>query len=172
MTAPRVLVRTDLGRQELHGGVRRLDARTRQVLILIDGRRDSAELARLLGGGDIEDILLRLSREGYASAVEPEPQAPAGPAAPAAAPMARTPTILGPAPGATAWGEPLGLVSDRMARALIATIGPAGDDMATRLRACSTIAELRELLPATVSILEAVGGREAARGFLHRAGRI
>ena len=46
------------------------------------------------------------------------------------------------------------------------------DDMATRLRACSTIAELRELLPATVSILEAVGGREAARGFLHRAGRI
>ena len=60
----------------------------------------------------------------------------------------------------------------RMIVALNELIGEHGAPLAARLQRCTALRELRELLPATLAIVEAVGGPSATHDFLHRAGRI
>lgn len=181
----RILVRTGKARQELarwESGISlgagtspgagvplaagattgRLDARARQILILMDGRRSLVDVARLLGVETIDRHLDQLLRGGYLAPIDD----PAGG-------FMRTPAILGPeAVEPATRPDPVNDARARMIGALLEIAGPAAREMANRLGRCSTIAELRELLPAAVSIVEAVAGRQATYAFLERAGRI
>ncbi len=131
-------------RERRHG----LNARLRQLLILTDGKRTVGELARWLPDLDVAESLGALEREGY---------------------VARA---LGDAAPVMPGWEPLPAVRERVADALYASIGSAGEEMAQRVMRCASREEVREVLPAALSIVEAVGGRVATQVFLHRAGRI
>lgn len=131
-------------RERRHG----LSPRLRQLLILADGRRTVGDLARLLPDLDSGEALAMLERDGFVTraAIDDERALPG-------------------------W-EPLPAVRERIVQALDASIGSAGEDMAQRIERCESREELREVLPAVLSVVEAVGGRVATRVFLHRAGRI
>ena len=80
------------GQQELNNSQRALNARQRQVLIMIDGKRTQDDLARYLQNLDVAEIIADLERQGYihtpgqrnpaakntaTSSATPAPQAPA-----------------------------------------------------------------------------------------------
>ncbi len=148
-TTREVLRKTGKGADELRSRRHGLGPRLRQLLILIDGRREVAELARMLPGPDLAGQLERLERDGFVARSEP---ASATATAPAAVP------------------EDLRTLCARVTRALHDTIGPHGDDFALRIERVRTIDELRELLPAVLSIVEACNGRAGIDGFLRRCG--
>lgn len=60
----------------------------------------------------------------------------------------------------------------RVARALLETIGPNGDALAMRLERARTAEDVRALVPAILSVVEAVGGRHGVDRFLERCGGI
>jgi hypothetical protein len=104
---PTVYRKTHQGRREIETRALGLGPRLRRALILADGRRDDAELARLLGS-DAGELLAQLLAQGYVDvlAETPAPHQPAAPQDPAAvlpAPAGRgAEVVTGPAqPGET-----------------------------------------------------------------------
>ncbi len=65
--------------------------------------------------------------------------------------------------------DPLHAFRNRLIRNLLDTIGPPGDVMAERIARCGSMQELRDLMPAVSSIVEAIRGPAAAREFVIRA---
>lgn len=167
-TTREVLRKTGKGADELRSRRHGLGPRLRQLLILIDGRREVAELARMLPGPDLAGQLERLERDGFV--------ARSALAEPAVAERARSHATPTPAQAAAPAGAPAAVPEDlrtlcaRVTRALHDTIGPHGDDFALRIERVRTIDELRELLPAVLSIVEACNGRAGIDGFLRRCG--
>lgn len=53
------------GQQELNNSQRSLNARQRQVLIMIDGKRTQNDLERYLQNFDVAEIIADLERQGY-----------------------------------------------------------------------------------------------------------
>lgn len=53
------------GQQELNSNQRALNARQRQVLIMIDGKRTQDDLAKYLQNLDVAEIIADLERQGY-----------------------------------------------------------------------------------------------------------
>lgn len=162
MTTHSVFQKTGKGADELKTRRHGLSPRLRQLLILVDGRRDLGELARVLPGPELAEQLAQLESGGFVTrpleAAFPEPEETPAPAVGAAAGSA--------APA----GEDLRALRARMARALIDTIGPNGDDLAMRIERVRSIDELRALLPAVLSVVEACGGRVGVDEFLNRGG--
>lgn len=79
-----VYSKTDAGRQELQQRTRKLSARARQVLVLIDGQRALAQLADTLVGSDVSTLVVELESAGLvAKALDPGPVAVGVSAAPA-----------------------------------------------------------------------------------------
>ncbi len=91
------------GQQELNNSQRALNARQRQVLIMIDGKRTQDDLARYLQNLDVAEIIADLERQGYihtpgqrnpaakntaTSSATPAPQAPASNLTTPTAPLA------------------------------------------------------------------------------------
>ena len=149
--------KTDKGQVELAHRSDRLNPRARQLLILLDGRRRFADLCRLLPAAELATYLRQLEGEGFAARVDAGAQAQVDGAA--------------RSDGATLH-EPLSAVRDRVIRALLDTLGVNGHELAHRLERCASFDELRQLLPAVLSVIEAAGGGSATRIFLQRAGRI
>jgi len=156
-----VFQKTNKGADELKTRRHGLSPRLRQLLILVDGRRDLGELARVLPGPELAGQLAQLESGGFVTrpleAAFPEPEKAPAPAVPAA-------------PGPAAPAEDLRALRARMARALIDTIGPNGDDLAMRIERVRSVDELRALLPAVLSVVEACSGRAGVDQFLHRGG--
>lgn len=192
-----VFQKSDKGIDELKTRSHGLGSRLRQLLILIDGRRDFDELARMLPGPDLAEGLERLESDGFVvrspDAAHPPPVTPAAAPAPAAVPapadVAASPTVAAPAPpvarpasasraasppphhpDAPVRGPDLPAMRSRVIRALLDSIGPNGDDFAIRIERARSVDELRALLPAVLSVVEACGGRKAVDGFLQRCG--
>jgi hypothetical protein len=67
------------GQQELNNSQRALNARQRQVLIMIDGKRTQDDLARYLQNLDVAEIIADLERQGY---IHPPGKRSAAPATP------------------------------------------------------------------------------------------
>lgn len=156
MSTQAVLQKTRKGTDELRTRRHGLSPRLRQLLILIDGKRDTAELARMLPGPELAEQLARLENDGFVTRPleapdEPDPERVAQPA----------PVV-----------EDLRALSARVTRALLETIGPNGDELAMRIERARSIDELRSLLPAVLSVVEACGGRAGVDGFLQRCGAI
>lgn len=67
-TGSRIFNKTDKAREELADRRHGLPARLRQVLILVDGKRDVDALRGLLPGQDVDGALARLQADGYIAA--------------------------------------------------------------------------------------------------------
>lgn len=162
MSTQSVFEKTGKGADELKTRRHGLSPRLRQLLILVDGKRDLGELARMLPGPDLVDQLGQLERggfvarplEAFASRPEQEPAPTAEVANERAAPAV----------------EDLRALRARVARALIDTIGPNGDELAMRIERTRSVDELQALLPAVLSVVEACGGRTGVDAFLQRGG--
>ncbi|HEY5632512.1 MAG TPA: hypothetical protein VIT02_02005 [Burkholderiaceae bacterium] len=140
-----VLRKTALGLDELDSRRRGLDPRARQLLILIDGRRNLDELARMLPQDQLDARLAMLEAGGFVeAAADPDPT-----------------------DGAPENDE-FPRHRQRVARALLDACGSSGDEFAIRIGRCTAAAELRELLPAALELAEAIGGRAASREFARR----
>ncbi len=179
--------RTRDGNSELRSARHALNAHQRQLLILIDGRRGPTELARLFAASDLASglaLLIRLGLIAQADGAAPV-AATAAPATLPTGPSTLPPFDTLPAAAATVPATPAAsapppapadpqttLTRTRMIAALRELTGEHGDPLAARLERCTALRELRELLPATLSIVEAVGGYPATHAFLDRAGRI
>ncbi|MCL4185037.1 MAG: hypothetical protein KJ011_16475 [Burkholderiaceae bacterium] len=176
-----VFQKTGKGIDELRTRSHGLGPRLRQLLILVDGRRDLDELARMLPGPGFAENLEQLESGGFVTrspdAARP-PDVSAAPAqagsAPAEAGRAAAPRPTAPPrqPVAPAHGPELSALRTRVIRALLDTIGPNGDDFAIRIERARSVDELRALLPAVLSVVEACGGRKAVDGFLQRCGAL
>lgn len=59
---------------------------------------------------------------------------------------------------------------ERLIAAVRSVIGEQGDELAERIERCGSRRELRDLLPAALSIVEIVGGRKALEKFQEQAG--
>lgn len=88
--ASAIHAKTAAGFQEITCRERRLPAQQRRLLILIDGERDRAQLAALLGEPDIEPLLAELAAAGLIAARGTAASAPLR----APAPQALCPSIL------------------------------------------------------------------------------
>lgn len=67
-----VFTKSEKGREEIAERSHGLNARQRHVLILVDGKRDSAALRAALPGQDVDTVLGDLLRDGYIDTVHSE----------------------------------------------------------------------------------------------------
>lgn len=235
--------KTERGTEELKTRRNGLTPRLRQLLILFDGRRDVAEIARVLPQAEFDERVALLASDGYiaataagattaattatattattvstattaapttattaestkATARTESPTTPMGNGAnpqrtPVASSWAEADTAAGAAtststavlerpPSATAPrsnptqpaksnprpepAEDLRALRTRVTRALLDIVGPSGDDFAIRIERTGSVGELRALVPALLSVVEAVGGRRGVDRFLERCG--
>lgn len=163
MSTQDVFQKTGKGADELRTRRHGLSPRLRQLLILVDGKRDFAELSRMLPGPELVEQLAQLERGGFVSRPFDVPGPEAGEGAVAVPEPAAPP----PPPA-----EDLRALRARVTRALLDTIGPNGDDLAIRIERARSVDELRALLPAVLSVVEACGGRSGVDGFLQRCGAV
>jgi hypothetical protein len=73
---------------------------------------------------------------------------------------------------AVAQRRDLETVRRQLVRHLVDAVGPGGDDMAVRIERCRSVHELRELLPAVITLVEALRGRSAMQAFVQRVGEL
>jgi hypothetical protein len=125
-----------------------LSQRHRSLLILVDGRRNTRELATLASGfGDVEELLQPLLSQGFI-----EPIGESKPASAAATPA-----------GAKA---PVPFVQARSfaVRRLTDLLGPSAETLCIKLEATRSAEEFRAALKRVEAILrEAVGAQRAAQ---------
>ena len=162
-----VFRKTEKGVLELRHRTHGLNARVRQVLILLDGHRRVADLCRMLPEDELNQHLASLEGGSFIA----RDGAPMQPAA-GAVPVLR---VVSAKPPAAAWQngqEPLPVLRARLVRALLDATGPSGDDMAARLERCITLDEVHSLIDPAAAIVEAVGGRHACARFLERIGKV
>ncbi|NML46038.1 hypothetical protein HHL11_19980 [Ramlibacter sp. G-1-2-2] len=168
-----------------------LTPRQRSMLILVDGRRSYAELARLARVlGDPEQLLAQLAAEGYIEAGSPRAGPPTAPAPlfdsdaldatwgylSGPAPLESGPVPLDSmppldsAPGALVTPAARAVSLDQAKSAAVARLkdllGPEADDLCVRLEAAASPQEFRAAVRRTEAVLRAVVGPELAAQFL------
>lgn len=171
-----LLVKTDKGRDAMARRAPELGPRLRSMLILVDGKRNVAELDKLgagLGGGAA--LLEQLLEHGWIAPHDPNGQpfqstAPLAdsPPAPVAAPALSTapPSTAAAAPAAT--GSPtLPFLDARrlVVRFINDVAGPMGELTAIRVESCKTAAELQAQLPRVREALQNYRGAATVQRF-------
>ena len=147
--------KTAKGQTEIETRVNRLLPRLRQALILVDGRKTDAELAKLVLA-EPAAALEALLAAGYIEVIatladEPAAQNPA----PAAAVAARK----------TASAEN---IRRDAVRYLNDKLGPAAEGIALKLERAKTMPEIRPLLVNAGQLLRSISGRAVAEEFAAR----
>lgn len=165
-------LKTPHGLEEMASHAHGLGLRARRLLILIDGRRDTAALAGMTGDAKFEESLAQLVAGGFIAVAGPEasPIAPPATAASGTALASSAPTPAKPAdaPAPTAahaaGGESLQVARDFMMNTLRTFHGPYGKlDLLKRIHASTHSAELRALFDDWLgSISETRIGRKRA----------
>lgn len=151
-----VHAKTQKGQEEIARRSHGLGARARRLLILVDGRRSSAELLVLTGDPTLAESLAELLEGGFIEPVVPAAPAPAAPASPAAAPGGRSPGLA--------------LARDFMINTLRTFHGPYGKlDLVKRIHASESAEGLRTLIAEwQEAIAESRIGRKRADELLAR----
>lgn len=135
----------------------RLAPRLRNALILVDGRKSDAELARLILT-EPAATLNSLLGEGFIEVVTPAPDAPA---------QALAASV--PAPLATAVdGAAFEALRHEAVLYLSSRLGPAAQALAVDLEGASSMSELRPLLAQGAQLLLVVHGIASAEAFMAR----
>lgn len=171
-----LLVKTDKGRDAMARRAPELGPRLRSMLILVDGKRNVAELDKLgagLGGGAA--LLEQLLEHGWIAPHDPNGQpfqstAPLAdsPPAPVAAPALSTapPSTAAAAPAAT--GSPtLPFLDARrlVVRFINDVAGPMGELTAIKVESCKTAPELQAQLPRVREALQNYRGAATVQRF-------
>jgi hypothetical protein len=145
------------GVAEIETRAHRLSPRMRSALIVVDGRRNAAELHKLIPQ-QAEETLAALLEQGFIEVVAGGPMAAPAPvpAAPAARPQPR----------------PVALDFDTRrrdaVRRLTDLVGPMGEALAMRMERCSSADELRPMLSVAAQIIANTRGQQAAADFSAR----
>jgi hypothetical protein len=150
--------KTAKGQAEIDTRAHRLLPRLRQALILVDGRKTDAELAKLILA-EPDATLATLLADGFIEAVatvadappERKPEAAAAPAAPARKAVVSVDSIRRDA-----------------VRYLNDQLGPAAEGISIKLERVKTMPELRPLLVSAAQLLVNVRGADAAQAFANR----
>jgi len=158
---PSLFRKTAKGQTEIETRAHRLTPRLRALLILVDGKRDTAALGGLVQ--QAEDLLAELLAQGFVEALPeavapPPPAPPVRPAvpAPAAAPAAAPPA---------ATGGDFDTLRRNAVRALNDALGPAAESLAIRIERARSMAELRPLLVQAAQLMANMRGRGAAEAY-------
>ena len=164
-----VFRKTDAGHAEIRSRSLGFDARTRGLLILINGELNVAELAARVGF-DPAEMLVRFVGAGLVERVAsaapklrpaPPPPAPAAAKPPAAAPMAPAPPAeLMPADAAAAWRRAL--------IELAPHYGPDAELVAAPLRSATTPQQFAAALAEVRDKLSVFLGRKGAEQIARR----
>ena len=173
---PIIFRKTAKGLAEVESRAHRLAPRLRGMLILVDGKRDSDDLNRLVAQ-DAIDTLAALAEQGLIEAVGEtlavaEPAAAYGPLAVSAS--ASTPA-LAPAPAPTPVPAPahpstreLVALRRQVARALKEELGASARPLVKRIEGVRSAEELKPLLSQSVKLVLAARGKTAADAFATR----
>ncbi len=149
--------KTRIGQAEIETRALRLMPRLRNLLIIIDGRRDAEALQALLGYAPAT-ALHELLAYGLIEAVD---QRTAEPAAAAGNPVpSRQPD---PSDAVT-----FAALRKAAVRALNDALGPAGETLAIRIESSQNDAELRPLLQRAAALVATVRGAAAGRVYAER----
>ena len=154
---PLIYRKTAKGLSEIETRANRLPPRLRSALIVVDGKRNLAELRPLILQPD--ETLAALAEQGFIEAIrEAAPPLPPPAAAPAAA--------------AGAAGNPNDFEQTRRAavRALNDLLGPAAESLAIKMERARNIGELTPLLTQGAQTVANMRGRSTAEAFARRFG--
>jgi hypothetical protein len=151
--------KTAKGQAEIDTRAHRLLPRLRQALILVDGRKTDAELAKLILA-EPEATLATLLSDGFIEAV----------ATVADAPPERKPEAVAAATAAPARKAVVSVDAIRRdaVRFLNDQLGPAAEGISIKLERVKTMPELRPLLVSAAQLLINVRGADAAQAFANR----
>ena len=192
-----VYYKTGAGLEEMQSRQAGLNPRVRQLLILIDGKRNVLELQKLMAFAELEEFVSLLELKGLiaqevqagadAGAVQGVPNAPglASAGRAPASPSMSQPAIATAGPELSGADTDVALVSaspvpapviedqvmrDRqnLASLLADAVGPMSDEICTRIRRAERPGELSELFVASLTIVELMSGRKAADRFVEK----
>jgi hypothetical protein len=154
---PLIYRKTAKGLSEIETRANRLPPRLRSALIVVDGKRNLAELRPLMLQPD--ETLVALVEQGFIEAIRETAPPPPPPAA-------------APAASAGAAGNPNDFEQTRRAavRALNDLLGPAGESLAIKMEKARNLGELTPLLAQAAQAVANMRGRGAAEGFAKRFG--
>jgi hypothetical protein len=167
-----LLLKTAKGLEELATRRYKLNPKLRQLLILIDGHRTVGALSRMVGENELLTSGKLLESEGYIEQLKVELSSIAV-HEPSTISIGReadaTPVAVLEKPAVE-----LDFVSARqlVARTLNDLLGPYAEGIASRIDKTKTILELRDLLPAATSSVQAMRGQAGKAEFISRIGRI
>ena len=157
---PIIFRKTAKGLAEVDSRAHRLPPRLRGMLILVDGKRDSDDLDRLVAQDAVE-TLTALAEQGLIEAVGEtlavaEPAASYGPLpAPGPVPATRSP-------------RELAALRRQVARALKEELGASAGPLVKRIEGVRSAEDLKPLLSQAVKLVLAARGRTAANAFATR----
>lgn len=161
MSPSAVYRKSDKGTAELSGGQRTLAPRLRQALIMVNGKLTGAQLVEMLGGPVTGLALINeLETNGY---IESAGGGSAG--AGASSSMATVDTRPTPLDAGPIDPKKL-LAAQRMAtRLLTDALGPAADDLASRIERAKTREEVEKLFTLAANTVREVAGRNRSEAF-------
>lgn len=153
---PLIYRKTAKGLSEIETRANRLPPRLRSALIVVDGKRNLAELRPLILQPD--ETLAALAEQGFIEAIRDAAPPPPPPAA-------------APAPAASA-GNASDFEQTRRAavRALNDLLGPAAESLAIKMEKARNLGELTPLLTQGAQTVANMRGRGAAEAFAKRFG--
>lgn len=153
---PLIYRKTAKGLSEIETRANRLPPRLRSALIVVDGKRNLAELRPLILQPD--ETLAALAEQGFIEAIREAAPPPPPPAA-------------APAPAASA-GHASDFEQTRRAavRALNDLLGPAAESLAIKMEKARNLGELTPLLTQGAQTVANMRGRSTAEAFARRFG--
>jgi hypothetical protein len=178
---PTIFRKTAQGVTEIETRRYRLAPRMRSMLILVDGRRDSADLAQLITQ-QAEETLETLSSQGFIEAVgetlpaaalattaDDELGSASRPAPLAQSLLRNQPLNSAPTPAPRSEPPPdMNALRRSAIRDLTDQLGPSADSLAVRMERAKSISELQPLLSQAAQLIRAARGHEAAGRFSER----
>lgn len=151
--------KTDKGHAEIETRANRLAPRLRSALILVDGKRSSDDLRKLIAQ-QADETLAALNEQGFIEIASVAPPTP-----PPAAPAASEGRASGSSGGAARDFDGL---KRQMVREFTDLTGPLGEVMALRLEKAHDRQGLRALLAASGEFVIGVRGASTANEFVQR----
>ena len=169
---PIIFRKTAKGQAEVESRAHRLTPRLRGMLILVDGKRDSDDLDRLVAQ-DAIDTLAALAEQGLIEAVGEtlavaEPAAAYGPLPVSANALANSSVPAVAAAPAARSARELAALRRQVARALKEELGSSAGPLVKRIEGVLSAEELKPLLSQSVRLVLAARGKTAADAFATR----
>jgi hypothetical protein len=160
--------KTPKGIEEIAKRTFGLNLKMRQLLILIDGKRNVSDLEKMLPTLDVRACMTELSKDGFIQSEQvPLPEASVKDVHDEIPALTAVPTV-----GVAVNAKNAQEVVRRTATLITDTLGPNGNDFALRIERCQTLDELRELVPQMFAVVEGVRGGRVMADFKRRLGVI